>query len=107
MFSLQHLFSSAPLSRARIRVNGRIFDGSFHVFTEQKAREYGLKGWMKVRDGLLPSAFLELEIEGPDSKIKDYITDLRKGNRDSHITLVTVEMMPFGKSQYNSFSRLL
>src|SRR5258706_7647412 len=107
MFSLQHIFSSEPVTGARIRVKGRIFDGSYHVYAEQKARDYGLKGWMKVRDGLLPSAFLELEIEGPDEKLKNYINDLRKGNRDSHITMVTVEMMPTGKPQYSGFSRLL
>ncbi len=107
MFSLAKLFSSEPKARARLRVKGRIFDGSYHVFAEQRARDHGLKGWMKVRDGLSSSAFLELEVEGEDAKLQDYIMDLRKGNRDSHITMVTVEIMPYGKSQYTSFSRLL
>ena len=108
MFSLQQLFSSEPLARARIRVNGRIFDGSYHVFGQNKKHGgYGLKGWMKVRDGMLPSAFLEFELEGPDSKIKNYILDLRKGNRDSHVTKVTVELMPLWEISNTAISTAL
>ena len=47
-------------------VKGHVFDGSYHVFAEQQARNSGLKGWMKVRDGLSASAFLELEVEGSE-----------------------------------------
>ena len=107
MFSLPNIFSSAAKARTRIKVKGRIFEGSYHVLAEQKARDHSLKGWMKVRDGLSPAAYLEIEVEGDETKIQDYITDLRKGNRDSHVTMVTVEMMPYVKSQYSNFSRLL
>jgi len=104
---LSRLFTSVAKVRAHIVVKGRVFDGSYHVFAEQQARNYGLKGWMKVRDGLSASAFLELEVEGSDPKMKNYIMDLRKGNKDSHVTLVTVEWKTAGSPPLNSFSRLL
>jgi len=88
-------------------VKGRVFEGSYHVYAEQQARNYGLKGWLKVRDGLSANAFLELEVEAPDPTMQNFIMDLRKGNRDSHVTLVTVEMRPVGRPPFSGFSRLL
>jgi len=104
---LQKFLRKDPKVRAHIVVKGRVFEGSFHVFAEQQARNYGLKGWMKVRDGLSASAFLEMEVEGSDEKMKNYIMDLRKGNRDSSVSLVTVEWKPAGSPPFSGFSRLL
>ena len=103
----QRFLPQEPKVRAHVTVKGRIFDGSFHVYAEGQARAYRLTGWMKLRDGLLPSAFLEMEVEGPDPKVKDYIMDLRKGNKDSHVTLVTVEWKQAGHPPYSDFQRLL
>jgi len=104
---LNKFFPKEPKVRARITVKGRIFEGSYHIYAEQQARNYGLRGWMKVRDGLSANAFLELEVEAPDPTMQSYITDLRTGNRDSHVTLVTVEMKPAGNPPFTGFSRLL
>jgi len=104
---LSKFFDKTPKVRAHITVKGRIFEGSYHVFAEQQARNYGIKGWLKVRDGLSANAFLELDVEAPDPTMQKFITDLRKGNLDSHVTLVTVEMKPAGHPPFTGFSRLL
>ena len=104
---LTKFLNKEPRVRAHLTVKGRVFEGSYHVFAEQQARNYGLKGWMKVRDGLSSSAFLELEVEGSDDKMKNYIMDLRKGNKDSSVSLVTVEWKPAGTPPFSGFSRLL
>ena len=104
---LKKFFKHEPKVRAHIVVKGRVFEGSYHVFVEQQARNCGIKGWLKVRDGLSANAFLELEVEAPDPTMQAFIMDLRKGNRDSHVSLVTVEMKPTGQPPFSSFSRLL
>jgi acylphosphatase len=104
---LKKFLSKEPKVRAHIIVKGRVFEGSYHVFAEQQARNSGLKGWLKVRDGLSASAFLELEVEGSEEKMKNYIMDLRKGNKDSSVSLVTVEWKPAGSPPFSGFSRLL
>ena len=104
---LKNLFKREPKVHAHIIVKGRIFEGSYHVFAEQKARTYGLKGWMKVRDGLSANAFLEVEVEGTESKMKDYIMDLRKGNKDSNVALVTVQWKEMARPPLSGFNRLL
>jgi hypothetical protein len=48
-----------------------------------------------------------MEVEGGDSKMKNYILDLRKGNRDSNVTLVTVEWKPPSNPPFTTFQRLL
>jgi acylphosphatase len=104
---IKGLFSSGPKSRAHIVVKGRVFDGSYHVFAEKLARESHLAGWLKVRDAMSSNAFLELEVEGADSKVKAYIMELRKGNRDSHVEMVTVQWKTVGSPRFTGFSRLL
>jgi acylphosphatase len=104
---LKKFLGKEPKVRAHVIVKGHVFDGSYHVFAEQQARNYGLRGWLKVRDGLSASAFLELEVEGPDEKMKNFIMDLRKGNKDSSVSLVTVEWKPTGNPPFSGFSRLL
>jgi acylphosphatase len=104
---LKKYFDQEPKVRAHIVVKGRIFDGSYHIFVEQQARNYGMRGWMKVRDTLSQSAFLELDVEAPDPTMQSFIMDLRKGTRDSNVTLVTVEMKPAAVPPYDGFRRLL
>jgi len=104
---LKRFSSDEPKVRAHLIVRGHVFDGSYHVFAEQQARNYGLRGWMKVRDNLSPNAFLELEVEGSDEKMKNFIMDLRQGNKDSSVSLVTVEWKPAGNPPFSGFRRLL
>ncbi len=107
MVELRESLTPPPKVRAHIIVKGRIFEGSYHVFAEQKARDSGLKGWMKVRDGLSASAFIEVEVEGTEPKLKAYLTDLRTGNRDSNVSLVTVQWKAASNPPYTGFQRLL
>lgn len=104
---LGQFIDTDPKVRAHITVKGRIFEGSYHVYVEQQARNYGIRGWLKVRDALTSSAFLELEVEAPDPTMQNFILDLRKGVPDSHVTLVTVGMKPAGQPPFTSFRRLL
>jgi acylphosphatase len=56
-------------------VNGRVQGVGFRFTTKQKAMDYDLKGWVKN----LPNGTVEIEIEGNDLQVEDFLSDLKEG----------------------------
>ena len=54
------------------------------MYTEEKARELDLTGWVRN----LPSGQVEILVEGEKNRIEDMITWCRKGPPAARVTLV-------------------
>lgn len=62
--------------RLRIRVIGRVQGVGFRFFSMQSAQEHGVRGWVKN----CPDGSVEMEAEGEDSVVKEFIARIEKGN---------------------------
>lgn len=56
-------------------VSGRVQGVGFRFSAQQKAKELGVKGWVKN----LPDGTVELEIEGNSKTVENYIEILKSG----------------------------
>ena len=56
-------------------VNGRVQGVGFRFTTKQKAMDYDIKGWVKN----LPNGTVEIELEGNDLQVEDFLSDLKEG----------------------------
>lgn len=61
--------------RVRIEIIGRVQGVGFRWFTREKARRWGLAGWVRN----CPDGSVEIVAEGPDASIEGLIAMLRKG----------------------------
>ncbi len=94
-----------PYTRAHVIVMGRVFEGNFPVYAEKAARRRKIRGWMALKNPFTPNALIELEIEGPDVAVKDYIMDLRQGPLGTAISRVQVEIQPVERLTLGIFKR--
>ncbi|WP_343838997.1 acylphosphatase [Salinibacillus aidingensis] len=60
---------------AHVIVSGRVQGVGFRATAWQKASEYGLNGYARN----LPDGTVEMEIEGPEDSVEDYLKDVKKG----------------------------
>ena len=82
-----------------IKITGRVQGVGFRYYTQQKAREFGLKGWVKntVDGGVL------VMVSGDETDIETFIDYLRIGptlSRVRKITLVKIEYL----QEFDNFS---
>jgi len=79
-------------------VSGLVQGVGFRFFAERKAREYGLKGWVRnTYEGTVES-----EVEGDKSLILAYIKEMKAGPRSANVTDVLVEWKEF-QNKYSDF----
>ena len=83
---------------AHIIVKGLVQGVGFRWFVEREANSLGLKGYVKN----LPNGDVECEVEGEEGLIKEFVAQLRIGNRMSRVTDVVVNTEEF-QNKYHDF----
>ena len=71
---------------AEIIVSGLVQGIGFRYFTQRKARQYNLPGYVKN----LPNGNVLCEVEGDDGIVRDFIKELKIGSSFSRVTGTTV-----------------
>lgn len=62
-------------TRVHCFISGRVQGVSFRSFTQKKAEDLGLSGWVKN----LPDGRVELVVEGEEGRIEDFLQSVNKG----------------------------
>jgi acylphosphatase len=77
----------AIVSRARLRISGRVQGVFYRQTTREKARALGLSGWVRN----MPDGTVEAEARGPRERIDELITWCRQGPPSATVANVMVE----------------
>jgi acylphosphatase len=75
------------MTRARVRVTGRVQGVFFRAEVRDRARSLGLAGW--VRNA--PDGSVEAELEGPTERVRSVVDFCRRGPRLAQVDDVSVE----------------
>ena len=76
--------------RYSILVNGRVQGVGFRFFTQLTAANLKLTGWCKnLYDGKV-----EIEVQGPEKTLSNFISSLKKGNNFSRVDEIVVNEIP-------------
>ncbi len=75
---------------AEIVVSGMVQGIGFRYFTQRKARQYNLSGYVKN----LPNGNVLCEVEGDEGIVRDFIKELKIGPAFSRVTNVQVNISP-------------
>jgi acylphosphatase len=86
------------MTRAHVFFSGRVQGVFFRAFTREKAREIGVKGWVRN----LPDGRVEALFEGNKTAINRLLGTLKIGPPHSKIEDVTVEYETY-KSEFSDF----
>lgn len=78
------------LTRLYIRVAGIVQGVGFRYFTERKARELGLSGYVRNR----PTGDVEVEVEGSPDRVTVLVDALRRGPPGAHVQEVRTGERP-------------
>ncbi|TMW70625.1 acylphosphatase [Alteribacter natronophilus] len=72
------------MKRVQGIVHGKVQGVGFRHFTKVTAAEHDIKGWVRnLSDGTV-----EFEAEGPESSIRRFIEDIKKGQRPAKVESV-------------------
>lgn len=63
------------MERMRLEIHGRVQGVGFRWFTRERARRWGLRGWVMNR----PDGTVELVAEGPRESLDGLRADVRRG----------------------------
>lgn len=75
-----------PRVRAHVIAEGRVQGVFFRSYTQERAYQWGIAGWVKNRsDGKLEAVF-----EGEEEKVKKMVDWCRKGPPGAHVVDVKV-----------------
>jgi acylphosphatase len=83
---------------AHILVRGLVQGVGYRYFAFRTARQLGLVGWVKN----LPDGSVEIEAEGDNSAIDEYIRELKVGPRSSVVRGVDVDRIEVS-GKYSDF----
>jgi len=82
-----------------IKIEGRVQGVGFRFFTQDKAREYGIKGYVKnLYDGTV-----EVLAEGSEDKLNGFINDLKSGPSMAHVQNTNIRWLE-PENRYESFT---
>jgi acylphosphatase len=83
------------VARAHILIQGRVQGVAYRAFAYDQAFRYGLNGWVRnLEDGRV-----ELEVEGDQAVIGEYLGDLKKGPPVARVDQTVVEWVePTGQT---------
>ncbi len=81
-----------------ILTRGVVQGVGFRFFVDRQAREYGLYGWVRN----LPNGEVEMEVEGEEGMIGDFIKVIKVGPRMANITGIVVRRNE-GLKDYKDF----
>jgi acylphosphatase len=89
MMEMEKVFGM--LVRARIVVTGRVQRVSYRLSTLEKAKKFGVKGWIHN----LPDGCVEAIIEGNDGRVRRLIRWMRRGPDLAIVQRIWVRWLPF------------
>jgi acylphosphatase len=89
----------AEKAKAYVTIQGRVQGVGFRHFTTQRARQFGLNGYVKN----LVNGDVEVEIEGEKDKIKMMIDKLKKGPSMAYVDNLNVEWHEYN-NEYSGFN---
>ena len=76
--------------RAHVFVSGRVQGVNFRWYTQRKAQELGLTGWVRnLWDGRVEAIF-----EGPEAAVRQAVKWCHTGERPAHVDKVDVTFSP-------------
>lgn len=83
--------------RKRIVVHGRVQGVGFRYHVHQEALRLGICGWVKN----LPDGTVEIDAEGPSSRMKQFVEAVKKGSPVSKVTRMDIrDAAPTGCKQF-------
>ena len=68
-------------------IHGRVQGVGFRAFTQRKAEELGIEGWVRN----VPSGEVEVEGEGPEKRLQLFLDELKRGPTFSQVDKVIVD----------------
>jgi acylphosphatase len=86
------------MKRIHVFVSGIVQGVAFRYFAIRKAKDLGVKGWVKN----LLSGKVEIIAEGEDWKLKDFVKEIKMGPPAATVTGVEVKEEEF-KNEFDSF----
>lgn len=86
------------MKRYAITVKGLVQGVGFRYFTFKKAVSYGLRGYVRN----LNNGNVEIEVEGDESLINDFMKDLKIGPRSSKVVDLVVRELELS-GEYEEF----
>jgi len=90
----------AVLTRARVRVSGRVQGVGFRLSTRERARSLGLGGWV----GNLPDGSVEAVFEGPRDRVQSMLDWCRRGPPGARVDDVAIEWeQPEGEREFDEW----
>jgi acylphosphatase len=87
------------MKRYQIRVIGKVQGVYFRFFTQRKAKELGLSGWVKND----PDLSVLIEVQGTQEKIEKFKSWCYKGSPFSKVKEVTSNEIPVILDEINKF----
>jgi acylphosphatase len=87
------------MKKVKITVSGLVQGVGFRYFCYKKALDFGVKGYVKN----LHNEKVELEVEGDDGIVNDYIKEIEIGPVYAEVNAINVLELEY-KGEYNSFS---
>ena len=87
------------IKRYRVIVSGRVQGVCFRYYTEEKARELSIKGWVRN----LYSREVEALVEGKDADAQKMISWIKHGPPMAHVTGIRIVEEPHVPGEFNSF----
>lgn len=79
------------MKRARLLVSGKVQGVNFRFYTNEKAFQLGVKGWVRnLEDGRV-----EILIEGETTAVDDLIAWSRRGPSSARVEKVVTEEQPY------------
>lgn len=84
--------------RAHVHISGRVQGVTFRASTRRKAKELGVKGWVKN----LPDGGVEAVFEGPEEAVKELVDWCHDGPRPARVENVEVNWKE-SKNEYETF----
>ena len=86
------------MKRVKITVSGIVQGVGFRYYCYKKASEYGINGYVKN----LYNGKVELEIEGDEGLINDYIKEVKTGPGYAVVKSVDIKDLEY-EGRYNGF----
>jgi acylphosphatase len=90
------------VSALHVLVRGRVQGVGFRWFVRERARETGVKGWVRNRD----DGSVEVAAEGESDDLQKFVAALRRGPAGAHVTALDDIAEPPDPTVGDSFSIL-
>jgi acylphosphatase len=94
------MMSSDGIKRVRVIVRGRVQGVAFRYYAVDRARELGVRGWVRN----LYSGEVEALVEGDRPDVEQMISWLRTGPSLAHVTDMTVTEERPVPGEYSGFT---